>query len=39
VPVKGELGEFEGLLSNKKTREMLGFVEAHNWRKYVTTAG
>lgn len=35
VPVKGELGEFEGLLSNKKTREVLGFKEEHNWRKYV----
>jgi hypothetical protein len=36
--VKGELGEFEGLLSNKKTREVLGFSEAHNWRKYVPTS-
>jgi nucleoside-diphosphate-sugar epimerase len=35
VPVKGKLGEFEGLLSNRKTREVLGFKEAHNWRKYV----
>ena len=35
VPVKGELGEFETLLSNKKTRDVLGFHEAHNWRKYV----
>jgi nucleoside-diphosphate-sugar epimerase len=38
VPVKGELGEFEGLLSNKKTREVLGFKEEHNWRKYVPGA-
>lgn len=38
VPVKGELGEFEGLLSNKKTREVLGFKEAHNWRNYVPGA-
>ena len=29
------MGEFEGLLSNKKTKAMLGFREAHNWRKYV----
>jgi nucleoside-diphosphate-sugar epimerase len=35
VPVKGELGEFETLLSNRKTRNVLGFREAHNWRKYV----
>ena len=30
-----ELGEFEAPLSNKKAREVLGFKEAHNWRKYV----
>jgi nucleoside-diphosphate-sugar epimerase len=36
VPVKGELGEFETLLSNKKTREVLGFRQAHSWRKYVS---
>ncbi len=35
VPVHGELGEFEGLLSNKKVREKLGFKEKHNWRNYV----
>ena len=35
VPVKGKLVEFESLLSNKKTREVLGFKEEHNWRKYV----
>ena len=32
VPVRGELGEYETLLSNRKTREMLGFEEKHNWR-------
>ncbi len=32
VPVHGQLGEFEGLLSNKKAREVLGFREQHNWR-------
>ena len=37
VPVRGEMGEFESLLSNKKTREMLGFRENHNWRSYVKT--
>jgi nucleoside-diphosphate-sugar epimerase len=35
VPVKGELGEYETLLSNKKTREVLGFKQAHHWRDYV----
>jgi nucleoside-diphosphate-sugar epimerase len=35
VPVKRKLGEFESLLSNKKIREVLGFKEEHNWRKYV----
>ena len=38
VPVKGELGEFESLLSNRKAKAMLGFREAHNWRRYVPTA-
>ena len=35
TPVRGELGEFESLLSNRKAREMLGFQEAHSWRRYV----
>jgi hypothetical protein len=35
VPVKRKLGEFKSLLSNKKTREVLGFKEEHSWRKYV----
>jgi UDP-glucose 4-epimerase len=35
VPVTRELGEFEAPLSNRKTREVLGFKEAHDWRKYV----
>jgi nucleoside-diphosphate-sugar epimerase len=30
-----EIGEFEGLLSNRKIREVLGFKEEHNWRRYV----
>lgn len=30
-----EMGEYEGPLSNRKAREVLGFSEAHNWRKYV----
>ncbi|WP_085025154.1 NAD-dependent epimerase/dehydratase family protein [Ensifer aridi] len=35
VPFTREIGEFEGLLSNRKIREVLGFKEEHNWRKYV----
>ena len=35
VPVTRELGEYEALFSNRKIREMLGFVEEHDWRKYV----
>lgn len=34
VPVKGELGENETLLSNRKIREVLGFKQQHPWRKY-----
>lgn len=30
-----EIGEFEGLLSNRKIRDVLGFKEDHNWRLYV----
>jgi nucleoside-diphosphate-sugar epimerase len=29
-----ELGEYEAPLSNKKIRDVLGFKEEHNWRKY-----
>jgi nucleoside-diphosphate-sugar epimerase len=35
VPVKGQLREFETLLSNRKIREVLGFKEEHPWRNYV----
>ncbi|WP_315721859.1 MULTISPECIES: NAD(P)-dependent oxidoreductase [unclassified Bradyrhizobium] len=35
VPVTRELGEREAPLSNRKTREVLGFKEEHDWRKYV----
>ncbi len=34
VPVKRELGEYETLFSNRKIKEVLGFKEQHNWRKY-----
>ena len=36
VPVVRELGEYEALFSNRKIREVLGFREEHNWRRYVT---
>lgn len=35
VPLKREMEEHEALFSNRKIREMLGFKEQHNWRKYV----
>lgn len=35
VPLTRELGEHEALYSNRKIREVLGFREEHDWRKYV----
>jgi nucleoside-diphosphate-sugar epimerase len=35
IPITRELGEYEAPISNRKAREVLGFKEAHNWRKYV----
>ena len=35
VPITRPLERFEAPLSNRKAREVLGFREAHNWRKYV----
>jgi len=35
VPVTRPLGEYEALFSNRKVREVLGFREEHDWRKYV----
>lgn len=35
VPVTREMGENEALFSNAKVREVLGFREEHDWRKYV----
>lgn len=35
VPVTRDLGENEALFSNRKIREVLGFREQHDWRKYV----
>jgi nucleoside-diphosphate-sugar epimerase len=38
VKITREMDEFEGPLSNRKIREVLGFKEAHDWRKYVPKA-
>jgi hypothetical protein len=35
VPLKHPVGEWEGLLSNKKAREVLGFKQKHYWRDMV----
>jgi nucleoside-diphosphate-sugar epimerase len=35
VKITREMGEFEAPLSNRKARELLGFKEAHDWRRYV----
>ena len=35
VPISRELGQHEALFSNRKIREVLGFSEQHNWRKYL----
>lgn len=35
VPLSRSLGAHEGLLSNRKIRDVLGFREAHDWRQYV----
>ncbi len=38
TPITRPMAEFEAPLSNRKAREVLGFVEQHNWRKYVPGA-
>ena len=35
VPVTEELGPWESLMSNRKAREVLGFVDRHDWRDEV----
>jgi nucleoside-diphosphate-sugar epimerase len=37
TPCTREMSEWEAPLSNKKIRDVLGFKEEHNWRKYVKT--
>ncbi|MEF2551635.1 NAD(P)-dependent oxidoreductase [Aurantimonas sp. A2-1-M11] len=36
IPVARELGTYEAPLSNRKIRDVLGFREEHDWRKYVS---
>ncbi len=36
IPITRELGEYEAPMSNRKIREVLGFREEHDWRKYVS---
>ena len=38
VKITREMGEFEGPLSNRKIREVLGFKEKHDWRQYLPKA-
>lgn len=35
VKIWREMGDKEGPLSNRKIKEVLGFKEEHDWRKYV----
>ncbi|WP_319518398.1 NAD(P)-dependent oxidoreductase [uncultured Martelella sp.] len=35
TPITREMGDYEAPLSNRKIREVLGFQEQHDWRKYV----
>jgi nucleoside-diphosphate-sugar epimerase len=39
TPVTRELGEWEAPLSNRKIREVLGFRDVHDWRKYYEHKG
>ncbi|MCJ1474204.1 hypothetical protein MMC13_002862 [Lambiella insularis] len=39
VRVTREMGEWEAPLSNRKIREVLGFRDVHDWRKYVEGEG
>jgi nucleoside-diphosphate-sugar epimerase len=35
VPFTRAMGEHEALYANRKIRDMLGFTEEHDWRRYV----
>jgi nucleoside-diphosphate-sugar epimerase len=38
-PLTRPMGPLEAPISNRKAREVLGFREAHDWRKYVSIRG
>ena len=35
IKIKKELSDDEALFSNKKIKDVLGFKEQHNWKKYL----
>jgi hypothetical protein len=35
IKITREMEEYEAPLSNRKIREVLGFKDIHDWRKYV----
>lgn len=35
VEITRELGTYEAPLSNRKIREVLGYKDVHDWRKYI----
>ena len=38
VPLQGERGEFESLLSSDRARQAIGYVPRHSWRDHVPAA-
>jgi hypothetical protein len=34
TPITREMGQWEAPLSNRKIREVLGYKDVHDWRKY-----
>ena len=35
IKIKKELSDDEALFSNQKIKDILGFKEQHNWKKYL----
>ena len=35
IKIKKELNDHEALFSNQKIKDILGFKEQHNWKKYL----
>ena len=35
IKIKKELNDDEALFSNQKIKDVLGFKEQHNWKKYL----